>query len=164
MDRWWFTLLRGVTRRNFWTDDTSTWQENPLTRTSSSPAENLYNASTARRWDTKPSHAESLRHVPGVRCKDTTTSNARQSNPSASHAEAPTNLSAETAGSAICPFMHKTLRILQLNVRKSDEVHQSLMNDKELRQYEAIAVQEPHARMIDGQVVTNPMGHSNWTK
>jgi exonuclease III len=38
------------------------------------------------------------------------------------------------------------------------------MNDKELRQYEAIAVQEPHARMIDGQVVTNPMGHSNWTK
>ena len=60
--------------------------------------------------------------------------------------------------------MHKSLRILQLNVHKRDTVHQSLMNDSEIREFGALAVSEPHAQIIDDMVITSPMGHSNWTK
>ncbi|KJZ69210.1 hypothetical protein HIM_11410 [Hirsutella minnesotensis 3608] len=54
--------------------------------------------------------------------------------------------------------------ILQLNVRKREPVQQSLMNDEDLRDYGVLAVSEPHARKIDGKVVTSPMMHSNWTR
>lgn len=60
--------------------------------------------------------------------------------------------------------MHKTLKILQLNVRKQQPIQQSLLNDEQLKDYGALAVTEPHARRINGQLVTSPMGHPNWTK
>lgn len=60
--------------------------------------------------------------------------------------------------------MLETFRILQLNVRKRDVVQQSVMNDADLKYFAVLAVSEPHARCIDGSVVTSPMGHSNWTK
>ncbi|KAM4068010.1 endonuclease-reverse transcriptase domain-containing protein [Hirsutella rhossiliensis] len=41
---------------------------------------------------------------------------------------------------------------------------QSLMNDEDLKDFVALAISEPHARNIDGKVVTSPMGHHNWTK
>ncbi|XP_044720027.1 endonuclease-reverse transcriptase domain-containing protein [Hirsutella rhossiliensis] len=41
---------------------------------------------------------------------------------------------------------------------------QSLMNDEDLKDFVALAISEPHARNIDGKVVTSPMGHRNWTK
>ncbi|XP_044715307.1 reverse transcriptase (RNA-dependent DNA polymerase) domain-containing protein [Hirsutella rhossiliensis] len=41
---------------------------------------------------------------------------------------------------------------------------QSLMNDEDLKDFAALAISEPHARNIDGKVVTSPMGHHNWTK
>ncbi|KAI3532110.1 hypothetical protein CABS01_16761 [Colletotrichum abscissum] len=44
------------------------------------------------------------------------------------------------------------------------EVHESLMNDEALRDFTAIAVQEPWARRIEGKVITAPMGHSRWTR
>ncbi|KAM4061059.1 endonuclease-reverse transcriptase domain-containing protein [Hirsutella rhossiliensis] len=38
------------------------------------------------------------------------------------------------------------------------------MNDEDLKDFAALAISEPHARNIDGKVVTSPMGHHNWTK
>jgi hypothetical protein len=60
--------------------------------------------------------------------------------------------------------MHKTFQILQLNVRKQREVQHSLMSDEQLKDYGVLAVSEPYARIIDGNLVTVPMGHPNWTK
>jgi endonuclease/exonuclease/phosphatase family metal-dependent hydrolase len=60
--------------------------------------------------------------------------------------------------------MCKTFRILQLNVRKREPVQQSLMNDVDLKDYGVLAVSEPYAKKIDGNVVTSPAGHSNWTR
>jgi len=59
---------------------------------------------------------------------------------------------------------YRTLEILQLNIYKQREVQQSLLNDKGLKDYIALAISEPYARTIDGSVVTVPMGHYNWTK
>ncbi|KJZ69447.1 hypothetical protein HIM_11152 [Hirsutella minnesotensis 3608] len=60
--------------------------------------------------------------------------------------------------------MLESLRILQLNAHKSDVVQQSLMNDAGLKDFAVLALSEPYARVIDGEVVTSPMGHHNWTK
>jgi hypothetical protein len=60
--------------------------------------------------------------------------------------------------------MSRTLRILQLNVRKQGTVHDSLMNDKEIRDATVLAIQEPQARRIQGQLLTTPMSHHKWTK
>ncbi|KAM4061064.1 reverse transcriptase (RNA-dependent DNA polymerase) [Hirsutella rhossiliensis] len=51
-----------------------------------------------------------------------------------------------------------------LNAHKSDVVQQSLMNDAGLKDFAVLALSEPYARVIDGEVVTSPMGHHNWTK
>jgi hypothetical protein len=60
--------------------------------------------------------------------------------------------------------MSTRLQVYQLNVRKNDKVHLSMMNDKELEDYVALAVAEPWACTIEGQVMTVPNHHSNWTK
>lgn len=58
----------------------------------------------------------------------------------------------------------KTLKILQLNVRKRREVQQSLLNDEGLKDFAVLAISEPYARLIEGSVTTVPMSHHNWTK
>ena len=60
--------------------------------------------------------------------------------------------------------MNKSVRIIQLNVRKQGAVHDSLMNDKETRDAVALAIQEPQARRIQGRLLTTPMTHHKWTK
>lgn len=60
--------------------------------------------------------------------------------------------------------MSRKVQILQLNVRKQDVVHESLMNDEKVQGFTAIAVQEPWAWKRDGKVLTVPMGHSRWTR
>jgi hypothetical protein len=54
--------------------------------------------------------------------------------------------------------------MIQLNVRKQGEIHDSLMNDEEIQDMTALAIQEPHARRIQGRLLTTPMGHHKWTK
>ncbi|KAI2854882.1 hypothetical protein CBS13152_11460 [Aspergillus niger] len=83
---------------------------------------------------------------------------------SAFHAEAPTNRTANTVGSSTHRIMNKTLRVIQLNVRKQGAVHESLMNDEETQNAVALAIQEPQARRIQGRLLTTPMGHHKWTK
>lgn len=60
--------------------------------------------------------------------------------------------------------MCRTLSILQLNVRKQQETMLSLMNDEQLKDHGALAISEPHTRIINGELTTSPMGHPNWTK
>ncbi|KAJ5593498.1 hypothetical protein N7537_010402 [Penicillium hordei] len=60
--------------------------------------------------------------------------------------------------------MNKSVRIIQLDVRKQGAVHDSLMNDEETRNAVALAIQEPQARRIQGRLLTTPMGHHKWTK
>lgn len=54
--------------------------------------------------------------------------------------------------------------MIQLNVRKQGEVHDSLMNDEEMQDVTVVAIQEPHARRIQGRLLTTPMVHHKWTK
>jgi exonuclease III len=54
--------------------------------------------------------------------------------------------------------------MIQLNVRKQGEVHDSLMNDEEMQDVTAIAIQEPHARRMQSRLLTTPMLHHKWTK
>jgi exonuclease III/ribonuclease HI len=60
--------------------------------------------------------------------------------------------------------MSRVFSTIQLNVRKQGEVHDSLMNDEEIQNTTVIAIQEPHARTIQGRLLTTPMMHHRWTK
>ena len=74
------------------------------------------------------------------------------------------NRSAGTVGSSIHLNMNRTFRMIQLNVRKQGEVHDSLMNDEEIHDATVIAIQEPQAHRINGRLLTTPMAHHKWTK
>ena len=62
---------------------------------------------------------------------------------SAFHAVALTDRSAGIVGSSTRHAMNKTLRVMQLNVRKQGAVYDSLMNDEETQDAVALAIQEP---------------------
>lgn len=72
--------------------------------------------------------------------------------------------SVRTAGNSTRPVMSRTFRMLQLNVRKQGEVHESLMNDVDTQDATVVAIQEPQARKIHGRLLTTPMGHHKWIK
>lgn len=54
--------------------------------------------------------------------------------------------------------------MFQLNVRKQSAVHQSVMNDEGLKDFDILAISEPHAWMMERRVMTSPMSHSKWTR
>ena len=69
-----------------------------------------------------------------------------------------------TAGHSTLSDMSSTLQILQLNVRKQSMVQQSLMNDKQLRDFGVLAITEPHIWKQGATLVIVPTGHANWTR
>ena len=74
------------------------------------------------------------------------------------------NRSARTAENSTPPVMSRTFRVLQLNVRKQGEVHESLMNDMDTQDATVVAIQEPQARKVHGRLLTTPMNHHKWIK
>ena len=74
------------------------------------------------------------------------------------------NRSARIAGSSIHLVMNRMFQVIQLNVRKQGEVHDSLMNEVAIEDAAVIAIQEPQARRIQGRLLTTPMEHHKWTK
>ncbi|KJZ69719.1 hypothetical protein HIM_10888 [Hirsutella minnesotensis 3608] len=54
-------------------------------------------------------------------------------------------------------FMQEAADMRQMRKSESDE-------RRGPEGFAALAISEPHARKIDGRVVTSPMGHHNWTK
>ena len=73
------------------------------------------------------------------------------------------NRSVRTAGNST-QLMSRTLRMIQLNVRKQDNVLESLMNDEEIQDATVLAIQEPWARKTKDLLLTTPMSHHKWIK
>ncbi|KAF5260514.1 hypothetical protein FOXYS1_8829 [Fusarium oxysporum] len=113
---------------------------------------------------TRHSSAKKRRDAVDAQNEDTTIGNARQQSQCACHAEDGTKHSVGLVDCVKCEEMSTRLQVYQLNVRKNDKVHLSMMNDQGLRDYAALAVAEPWACTTEGRVVTTPNHHSNWTK
>jgi hypothetical protein len=60
--------------------------------------------------------------------------------PNASYAAGLMDRSAETAGNSTHLDMTRTLRLIQLNVRKQGVVHDSLIDDKEIQDATVLAI------------------------
>lgn len=60
--------------------------------------------------------------------------------------------------------MSRRFQIVQLNMMKQGEVHKSLINNKAICNATILAIQEPQARIIQGRLLTTPIGHQGWTK
>ena len=121
-------------------------------------------ATTAKRWAIKHSNARTPRSAQNVPRKATTTVTVLKQSLSVFHVEVPMNHLAKNAGCSTHYNMSKALRIIQLNVGKQAPVHDSLINDKEIQDAMVLAIQEPQAHRISGQLLTTPMGHHKWTK
>lgn len=76
--------------------------------------------------------------------------NARQQSQYTYRAEDSTNHSVRHVDCDKCEEISTRLQVYQLNVRKNDKVHLSIMNDKDLGDYAALAVAEPWACTIEG--------------
>ena len=142
----------------------STPEENQDIQGCSSVGCDQNNAITVRRSATKPSSARTLKCAPGAPRRATTTAIAVKWLPNASYAAALMNRLAETAGNSTHCNMSRTLRLIQLNVRKQGVVHDSLMNDKEIQDATVLAIQEPQARRVQGRLLTTPISHHRWIK
>jgi hypothetical protein len=75
-----------------------------------------------------------------------------------------TNRIAETAGHSILLLMSKILKIFQLNLRKQQEVQQSVINDDQLQDFGILALSEPYAFLLEDRVITVLLAYTYWTK
>ncbi|KZL86802.1 reverse transcriptase, partial [Colletotrichum incanum] len=140
-------------------------EESPVTPDPSNGASALNCATTVKRSpSTRPTAATDQRGVRGVQRRATAMKSATQRLSNAFPAEGRTNQATETAGSSTPLDMSERFRMIQLNVRKQGAVHDSLMNDEAIRGATVLAIQEPQARVIQGRLLTTPMGHQGWTK
>lgn len=71
-------------------------------------------------------------------------------------------IKAEFQLNSTCPVMSRAFRLLQLNVRKKEEVHESLMNDTDTQDTTVLAIQEPQAQKIRRQLLTTPITPPQW--
>jgi exonuclease III len=111
---------------------------------------------------TKHSTAGNPKFVASVLRKGITTTTALKLFRCAYYAKAPTNRSAETTPNG----MDRALQILQFNVRKSDIVQQSLLNEESLKDFSALVISEPYSwrDRESNAIVATPIEHHNWTK
>jgi hypothetical protein len=75
-----------------------------------------------------------------------------------------TNRIAETAGHSILLLMSKILKIFQLNLRKQQEVQQSVINDDQLQDFGILALSEPYTFLLEDRVITVLLAYTYWTK
>jgi hypothetical protein len=66
---------------------------------------------------------------------------------------------AVSVGLSIRRLMSRSLRFLQLNVKKQRNVQHGVMNDVNLKGYAALVISESHVLEIDRKVMTSLMGH-----
>jgi len=118
MDRWSCTSRNQLTRGDSWLIGISTSEENPGQPASSSIGRGQYNAITARRLVIRLSSARMPRDAQSAPQKAIATVATTRRFRSAFYAGALTNRSAGIVRSSTRHAMNKTLRVMQLNVRK----------------------------------------------
>lgn len=122
-------------------------------------------AITARRLATRPLSVVRHRDAASVRRQVTVIETAKPSSQSVFCVVVHTSRRIKTVGCGnYTSLMATNLRILQLNVHKSDAVQLSMMNDKDLQDYVVLVVAEPYALNVKGSVTTTPNSHRSWIK
>ncbi|RYC77840.1 hypothetical protein BFJ63_vAg19286 [Fusarium oxysporum f. sp. narcissi] len=122
-------------------------------------------AITARRLATRPLSVVRNRDAASVRRQVTVIETAKPSSQSVFCVVVHTSRRIKTVGCGnYTSLMATNLRILQLNVHKSDAVQLSMMNDKDLQDYVVLVVAEPYALNVKGSVTTTPNSHRSWIK
>src|SRR5438045_3048748 len=142
MGQWWYTSTKGRTCNDSLEKGSFTLEGRRDARRHLNAEITQSNATTAKKsLTTKHTNATKQRYVGNALKKAITIANVWRLSGNVFYVEAPMNRLAKTARSSTHLNMSRTLCMIQLNVRKQDAVHDSLMNDKEIQDAMVLAIQ-----------------------